>query len=211
MRILAFRHVPFEGLGLIEASLSARGIGVDYASLYESGAVPDTAGYDGLISLGGPMSANDDLPYLRQEMRLLLKAIHRRIGVTTVFVTHDQNEAASIAHRIAFVRNGRVEQHGPPRDFFLAPATRAAACFFGWQVLETTHGQSTVFRPESAQLHKGGIHTVQASVDLGLRARTSVRLPDSSTLDVEHALPAFAEGDCVTLEIPPSAILVIKE
>ena len=78
MRILAFRHVPFIGLGLIEASLSARGIGVHYASLYESGNVPDIADYDGLISLGGPMSVNDDLPYLRQEMGLMREAISRR-------------------------------------------------------------------------------------------------------------------------------------
>ena len=78
MRILAFRHVPFEGLGLIEASLSARGVGVRYASLYESGALPDIADYHGLISLGGPMSVNDDLPYLRQEMRLIREAIARR-------------------------------------------------------------------------------------------------------------------------------------
>ena len=93
----------------------------------------------------------------------------------------------------------------------MSPATLATARFFGWQVLETTNGQSTVFRPESAQLHKGGIYTVEASADLGLRARTTVRLTGGATLDVEHALPAFAEGDCVTLEIPPSAMFVIKE
>lgn len=166
-----------------------------------------------VLLLDEPFSALDE--NLRQDMRLLLKAIHRRLQVTTVFVTHDQNEAATIAHRIAFVRNGRVEQYGEPREFVLAPATLAAARFFGWQVLETAHGLATVFRPESAQLRKGGTHIVEASIDLGLRARTTVRLTGGLAteggLDVEHALPAFAEGDCVTLEIPPSAVLVLKE
>ncbi len=161
-----------------------------------------------ILLLDEPFSALDE--NLRQEMRQLLKSIHRSLGVTTLFVTHDQNEAAAIAHRIAFVHNGRLEQVGPPRDFYLAPATLATARFFGWQVLESGQGQSTVFRPESAQLRKGGMHRVEASTDLGLRARTTLRMAGAA-FDVEHPLPAFAEGDCVTLEIPPSAILVIKE
>jgi GMP synthase-like glutamine amidotransferase len=74
VRVLAFRHVPFEGLGLIEPALESRGIGFDYADLYQADlyqgvpSLPDTSRYDGLIFLGGPMSANDPLPYLRTEM-----------------------------------------------------------------------------------------------------------------------------------------------
>ena len=65
MRVLVFRHVPFEDLGLIAPVLAARHIAVDYADLYQAdAALPDTAAYDGLIFLGGPMSVNDDLPYL---------------------------------------------------------------------------------------------------------------------------------------------------
>jgi len=79
MRVLAFRHVPFENLGLIAPMLAARGIDVDYADLYQAGAVmPDTAAYDALIFLGGPMSANDDLPYLGSEMELIRQAVTRR-------------------------------------------------------------------------------------------------------------------------------------
>jgi GMP synthase (glutamine-hydrolysing) len=63
MRVLAFRHVPFEGMGLIEPALETRGIAFDYADLYENGAeLPDAGAYDGLVFLGGPMSANDPLP-----------------------------------------------------------------------------------------------------------------------------------------------------
>lgn len=77
MRVLAFRHVPFEGLGLIEPALASRGIAFDYADLYrdERPELPDTAAYEGLIFLGGPMSANDPLPYLHRETRVLERAI----------------------------------------------------------------------------------------------------------------------------------------
>lgn len=76
MRVLAFRHVPFEGLGLIEPALRSRGIPFDYADLYAAGAeLPRVDDYAGLIFLGGPMSANDPLPYLKTEMRAMERAI----------------------------------------------------------------------------------------------------------------------------------------
>jgi GMP synthase-like glutamine amidotransferase len=76
VRVLAFRHVPFEGLGLIEPALQSRGIAFDFADLYQAGAaLPDTSRYDGLIFLGGPMSANDPLPYLSAEMGVIERAV----------------------------------------------------------------------------------------------------------------------------------------
>ena len=79
MRVLAFRHVPFEGLGLMEPVLRARGVEVEYADLYHAGAaLPDIAAYDALIFLGGPMSVNDDLPDLRHEMECIRQAMAQR-------------------------------------------------------------------------------------------------------------------------------------
>ena len=79
MRTLAFRHVPFEGLGLIEPVLKARHIEVNYADLYQAGArLPEIAAYDALIFLGGPMSVNDGLPFLQQEMEFIRQAAARR-------------------------------------------------------------------------------------------------------------------------------------
>ncbi len=76
MRVLAFRHVPFEGLGLMEPVLQAHGIAVEYADLYQPGAaVPDIAPYDALIFLGGPMSVNDDLPFLHVETDCIRRAV----------------------------------------------------------------------------------------------------------------------------------------
>lgn len=88
MRVPAFRHVPFEGLGLIEPALESRGIAFDYADLYPADLyragvpLPDTSRYDGLIFLGGPMSANDPLPYLRTEIGVIARCNgrHARAG-----------------------------------------------------------------------------------------------------------------------------------
>ncbi len=78
MKVLAFRHAPFEGAGHIASVLQTRGIDLEYVDLYREGAlVPDIAAYSGLIFLGGPMSANDPLPYLDQERALISQAAER--------------------------------------------------------------------------------------------------------------------------------------
>ena len=75
MKVLIFRHVPFEGPGYIGPILEDRGIGIDFADLYRPGEPdPDPAGYAGLIVLGGPMSANDPLPYLEREQTMIARA-----------------------------------------------------------------------------------------------------------------------------------------
>jgi GMP synthase (glutamine-hydrolysing) len=78
-RIFVFRHVPFEDLGLIRAPLEERGISIEYADLYRPAApLPDVTRAAGLIFMGGPMSANDDLSYLRHELQLISRAVARR-------------------------------------------------------------------------------------------------------------------------------------
>ena len=78
LRVLAFRHVPFEGAGRLASALEARGIALDYADLYAANApAPDIRPYAGLIFLGGPMSVNDPLPYLALEMAAIRDAIGR--------------------------------------------------------------------------------------------------------------------------------------
>jgi GMP synthase-like glutamine amidotransferase len=85
VRVIAFRHVPFEGAGRIETVLAARGIALEYADLYLPGApVPDLATAAGVVILGGPMSVNDDLPWLRLEERLIGEALGRRQPVLGV-------------------------------------------------------------------------------------------------------------------------------
>jgi GMP synthase-like glutamine amidotransferase len=74
-KILVFRHVPSESLGMIADSLGSRDIAYEYVDLYRDTARPDPRAADGLIFMGGPMSANDDLPYIRQELEFIGEAI----------------------------------------------------------------------------------------------------------------------------------------
>jgi GMP synthase-like glutamine amidotransferase len=74
LRVLIFRHVPFEGAGRIHEVLSARGI---EARICDAPATESGDQADGLIFMGGPMSVNDDLPDLRAEERLIRAAIER--------------------------------------------------------------------------------------------------------------------------------------
>jgi GMP synthase-like glutamine amidotransferase len=76
MPVVALRHIPIEGAGRIESVLAARGIGLEYADLYRPGApTPDISKAAGLIVMGGPMSVNDPLPWLREEERLIGQAM----------------------------------------------------------------------------------------------------------------------------------------
>lgn len=78
MRVLAFRHVPFEDVGQIRGVLEARGVAVEAVDLYREGtAVPDVRDAAGLIFMGGPMSVNDGLPYLEQEITIIREAVGR--------------------------------------------------------------------------------------------------------------------------------------
>jgi ABC-type sugar transport system ATPase subunit len=68
---------------------------------------------------------------LRHKMRAEVKELHARLGVTSIFVTHDQEEALSISDRIAILRKGVVEQYGTPEEIYVAPATTYVARFIG--------------------------------------------------------------------------------
>ena len=68
---------------------------------------------------------------LRVQMRAEIRKLHRQLGTTSVFVTHDQAEAMTLADRLVVMRNGRVEQVGTPGEIYNAPATRFVAGFIG--------------------------------------------------------------------------------
>jgi iron(III) transport system ATP-binding protein len=83
----------------------------------------------GLLLLDEPLSALDALERVR--LRGEIRALQQRLGVTTVMVTHDQEEALSMADRIVVMRHGRIEQVGTPREVYEAPTTPFVADFIG--------------------------------------------------------------------------------
>ncbi|RUX01243.1 ATP-binding cassette domain-containing protein [Mesorhizobium sp. M8A.F.Ca.ET.059.01.1.1] len=78
---------------------------------------------------------------LRMKMRAEVKELHQRLGVTSIFVTHDQEEAMSISDRIAVMNQGRVEQLGTPEEIYSRPATRYVATFIGSPRMELAPGE----------------------------------------------------------------------
>jgi ABC-type Fe3+/spermidine/putrescine transport system ATPase subunit len=82
-----------------------------------------------VLLLDEPLSALDKA--LRVGMQIELKRIQREVGITTIFVTHDQEEALTLSDRIAILKDGRLVQEGPPRQLYHAPSDRFAAAFLG--------------------------------------------------------------------------------
>ena len=149
MRVFAFRHVPFEDLGLIRASLEERGISIEYADLFRPGATaPDITQAAGLIFMGGPMSANDDLPWVRQVLQLISRAVERRQPVLGVCLG---------AQLIAKALGSRVYQNAVKEigwfEIHLTEAAARDALFAGIGPVETVfhwHGE-TFDLPPGAQ------------------------------------------------------------
>ena len=114
-----------------------------------------------VLLLDEPMSALDRK--LREEMRAEVKSLHRRLGTTFVFVTHDQEEALALSDRVAVMNDGVIEQMGSPAELYDLPRTRFVAEFLpcatstrGGQaadgaaaVVRTENGRSPVRRPVS--------------------------------------------------------------
>ncbi|QOY87833.1 ABC transporter ATP-binding protein [Paludibaculum fermentans] len=116
-----------------------------------------------VLLLDEPLSALD--PNLRKQVRTELKALQRRVGITFIFITHDQEEALSVSDRIALLYKGKLEQLGTPRELYLTPRTRFAAGFLG--AVNWVNGVGV--RPESTRLateqpREEGIRSVSATV-----------------------------------------------
>jgi putative spermidine/putrescine transport system ATP-binding protein len=82
-----------------------------------------------VLLLDEPLGALD--LQLRQQMQMMLKHLQRTVGITFVYVTHDQGEALSMSDRVAVVSDGKIEQIGTPREIYAKPRTRFVASFIG--------------------------------------------------------------------------------
>jgi len=168
-----------------------------------------------VLLLDEPLS-NLDLK-LREEMRVEIAGLQRRLGITTVFVTHDQGEALVMSDRIAVMNAGRIEQLGRPAEIYEQPASRFVAEFIGRMNFFTRDGKVVAVRPERARL------SMEKPVN-GFARRGTVRnvlylgatLEYHLDLEGERALveapndggaPPFRAGDAVWFSAAPESCL----
>jgi putative spermidine/putrescine transport system ATP-binding protein len=187
-----------------------------------------------LLLLDEPMS---NLDYkVRLELRHELRALQKRIGITAVYVTHDREEALTLADRIAVIDAGRVVQVGVPEDIFHHPTSAFVAGFMGADnvidLVRTTTGALAAvdsgkaeaqrvrahFRSDAARLCLAGAHgaptgadlildgTVAQSVYVGVGYRYRVRTGDADIW--VHAPDRVAEGTATQVVIPRDALLL---
>jgi putative spermidine/putrescine transport system ATP-binding protein len=112
-----------------------------------------------VLLLDEPLGALD--LKLREQMQTELKAIQGDVGITFVYVTHDQDEALTMSNRIAVFNEGRIEQVSPPVELYEQPATEFVAGFVGVSNLLDREGRRFTIRPEKIQLLEPG----EAGVD----------------------------------------------
>ena len=188
-----------------------------------------------VLLLDEPLSNLD--AHLRLEMRDLIRDLHRQLGITTIFVTHDQEEAVVLADRVALILDGRLGQYDAPEQFYKRPATEAVARFFGGRNFLRGEAQGQVFRsslgslvlpvgmaqgqgtltirPEAVRIGAGSSNTLTAQVTdriyLGTQTRLKLRLGE---IDLEAVLgPDLAEGimvgQTIQINLPPQSLWVM--
>ena len=165
-----------------------------------------------VLLLDEPLSALD--AKVRVQLRDEIHRIQTELGITTVFVTHDQEEALAVADRVAVMRDGTIEQIGTPEELYMTPATPFVAGFVGLSNLVpamlaggvvSVHGEKlpllgdgapdgpvlAYIRPEDIEFWDSGIPaTVLSSSFLGSLRCTSLRLADDSIISVQHDVRA---------------------
>ena len=135
-----------------------------------------------VLLLDEPLGALD--LKLRQHMQRELLRIQREVGITFIYVTHDQEEALTMSDRIAVLNHGKIEQIGSPVEVYERPATAFVADFIGVSNVIERDGHQITIRPEKITLLAAGDATPSA------RTRTSSQPPSrtSSTPECSHAM-----------------------
>jgi putative spermidine/putrescine transport system ATP-binding protein len=144
-----------------------------------------------VLLLDEPLGALD--LKLRQEMQVELKRIQQEVGITFVYVTHDQEEALTMSDRLAVFNQGRIEQVGAPAEVYEHPRSQFIAGFVGVSNVLERGGRRFTIRPEKVRLLEGphdGLHTepgvVRDVAYAGMITRYLVDLRDGGELHVVH-------------------------
>jgi putrescine transport system ATP-binding protein len=164
-----------------------------------------------VLLLDEPMAALDK--HLRERTQLELLTLRRRLGISFVVVTHDQDEAMAMADRIAVMDKGRILQVDTPRALYETPATRAVARFFGDINLWPS---GLAVRPERISLSEqsGAVEgVVDDIIYRGTATTYLVRTPELVVRALRQNAgvePVFAKGDKVFLSWPEGAARMLS-
>jgi putative spermidine/putrescine transport system ATP-binding protein len=140
-----------------------------------------------VLLLDEPLGALD--LKLRQEMQIFLKALQRDLGITFVYVTHDQEEALTMSDRLAVFNDGQIEQVGSPAEVYERPGTEFVAGFVGVSNVLERDGRRFTIRPEKIRMTddaggEGELGTVREVVYVGMVTRYVVELEAGGQLVV---------------------------
>jgi len=144
-----------------------------------------------MLLLDEPLSALD--AKIRVSLRQEIRAIQRDLGVTTIFVTHDQEEALSISDRIVVLSAGNVEQFGAPFEIYNQPATRFVATFVG----QLNSLKAKVTNPQNGSVSIGGQQAVIPKLPPSAKAGDEITLtmrPEAVSLANGHARDILLDG-----------------
>ena len=191
-----------------------------------------------VLLLDEPLSNLD--AHLRFEMRDLIRNLQQSMGITTIFVTHDQEEAVVLADQVALILDGKLKQYAQPDVFYKKPIDVVTAKFFGGQnfikgTSKNNNFSSNIgklalpkdclqgngiltFRPENVQIGKGpkSINTIKAKIIEKIFLGTQTRLKLSIKDEVIQAIANPNEVDEketgieIDINIPPSSLWVIN-
>lgn len=190
-----------------------------------------------LLLLDEPLSNLD--AKLRLSMRMEIKRIQQQLGITTVFVTHDQEECFSISDKVAIMNKGIIEQFDTPEQIYRYPKTRFVAEFIGFEnfipvhwngshyvddqgiaypVEQTPAKEATItIRPEDIRIldHDNSQHTLQGTVlvrtFLGKNYQYEVATPSGTLLVTSGDTTKFEVGETVSLLFPQEKIILLEK
>jgi len=155
-----------------------------------------------VLLLDEPFGALD--AQVRKELRTWLRRLHDEVHVTTVFVTHDQEEAIEVADTIVVLANGQVEQAGSPHELYEQPANQFVMSFLG----PVTHVDGQLVRPHDVEISDdptgGTPATVTRVVRLGFEVRVEMHTPDS------EPWAQVTRGTAERLNLEPGATVYLR-
>jgi sulfate transport system ATP-binding protein len=157
-----------------------------------------------VLLLDEPFGALD--AKVRGELREWLRGLHERVPVTTILVTHDQEEAMSVADRIVVMNEGRIEQVGHPRELYDSPANQFVMSFLG----PVSRLGERFVRPhdisvDSAPVDGGVQALVTRVVHLGFEVRAELRIDGEESVSVQ-----LTRDDAHRLDLAPGEIVWVR-